>query len=101
MALAVMLLMTPAALHRIVWAGEDSENLLTTGGALTILALLPLALGMAGDAYVVLARERRCYRRRLRAAGPARDVGTAGRLLTAGGGGGRVMFRSCSERIRV
>jgi hypothetical protein len=55
-ALAVMLLMTPAALHRIVWAGEDSENLLTTGGALTILALLPLALGMAGDAYVVLAR---------------------------------------------
>jgi hypothetical protein len=55
-AVAVMLLMTPAALHRIVWAGEDSEMLLTTGGALTTLALLPLALGMAGDAYVVLAR---------------------------------------------
>jgi hypothetical protein len=55
-ALAVMLLMTPAALHRIVWAGEDSEIFLTTGGALTTLALLPLALGMAGDAYVVLAR---------------------------------------------
>jgi hypothetical protein len=55
-ALAVMLLMTPAALHRIVWAGEDSEALLSTGGTLTTLALLPLALGMGGDAYVVLAR---------------------------------------------
>jgi hypothetical protein len=55
-ALAVMLLMTPAALHRIVWSGEDSEILLTTGSALTTTALLPLALGMGGDAYVVLAR---------------------------------------------
>ena len=55
-ALAVVLLITPAALHRIVWAGEDCETLLRTGGHITILALLPLALGMAGDAYVVLAR---------------------------------------------
>jgi hypothetical protein len=55
-ALSVTLLMTPAALHRIVWSGEDSEMLVTTGGHLTILALLPLALGMSGDAYVVLAR---------------------------------------------
>jgi hypothetical protein len=54
--LAVILLVTPAALHRIVWAGEDSEGLLRSGGRLTLMALVPLALGMAGDAYVVFAR---------------------------------------------
>ena len=55
-ALSVILLVTPAALHRIVWAGEDSEELLRLGGRLTLAALVPLALGMAGDAYVVFAR---------------------------------------------
>jgi hypothetical protein len=54
-ALAVVLLITPAALHRIV-SGEESEAVLRTGGRITVLALLPLALGMAGDAYVVFAR---------------------------------------------
>jgi peptidoglycan biosynthesis protein MviN/MurJ (putative lipid II flippase) len=55
-ALAVILLITPAALHRIVWAGEDSEALLRTGGRVVMAALVPLALGMTGDAYVVFAR---------------------------------------------
>ena len=55
-ALVVVLLITPAALHRIVWSGEENETVLRTGSRITILALLPLALGMAGDAYVVLAR---------------------------------------------
>jgi Family of unknown function (DUF6328) len=55
-ALAVVLLITPAALHRIVWAGEDSDAFLRIGGRITGLALLPLALGMSGDGYVVLAR---------------------------------------------
>jgi hypothetical protein len=55
-ALAVVLLITPAALHRIVWAGEESEALLAIGGRLTAIALLPLAFGMTGDAYVVLDR---------------------------------------------
>lgn len=53
---AVILLITPAALHRIVWAGEDSETLLRAGGWVTVAALVPLALGMTGDTYVVLAR---------------------------------------------
>lgn len=53
---AVTLLMTPAALHRIVWAGEDSEEVLRTGGPITVAALLPLALGLSADAYVVFAR---------------------------------------------
>jgi hypothetical protein len=55
-ALTVILLVTPAALHRIVWAGEDSEALLQTGGQVTVAALVPLALGMVGDAYVVFTR---------------------------------------------
>jgi hypothetical protein len=55
-ALTVVLLITPAALHRIVWAGEESEEVLRTGSCITILALLPLACGMAADAYVVFAR---------------------------------------------
>jgi hypothetical protein len=54
--LSVTLLMTPAALHRIVWAGEDTEAVLRIGGPLTVAALLPLALGMSADAYVVFAR---------------------------------------------
>jgi hypothetical protein len=55
-ALSIALLMTPAAIHRIVWAGEDSEALLRTGGRITVLAMLPLAVGMAADSYVVLSR---------------------------------------------
>ena len=55
-ALAVVLLITPAALHRIVWAGEESSTLLTIGGRITAISLLPLAVGMTGDAYVVLER---------------------------------------------
>ena len=54
--LSVALLMTPPALHRIVWAGEDTEAVLRTGGPITVAALLPLALGMSADAYVVFAR---------------------------------------------
>ena len=55
-ALAVILLVTPAALHRIVWAGEDSEAFLQIGGQVTVAALVPLAFGMAGDVYVVFVR---------------------------------------------
>jgi len=55
-ALSVILLITPAAMHRLVWGGEDSIDLLRIGGRITIAALLPLALGTAGDAYVVFAR---------------------------------------------
>jgi len=47
--------MTPPALHRIVWAGEDTEDILRTGGPITVAALFPLAFGMAADTYVVLA----------------------------------------------
>jgi hypothetical protein len=53
-ALSVALLITPAALHRIVWAGEDTEAVLRIGGRITIVALLPLAVGIAADTFVVL-----------------------------------------------
>jgi len=55
-ALSVTLLITPAAIHRIVWAGEDSETFLRIGGRITIAALAPLAVGMAADCYVVMPR---------------------------------------------
>jgi uncharacterized protein DUF6328 len=55
-ALAVMLLMAPAAYHRIVWGGEDSEEFQRTGSLLMTAATVPLAFGLAGDAYVVIAK---------------------------------------------
>ena len=36
-ALSVVLLITPAALHRIVWAGEDTEAVFRIGGRITVL----------------------------------------------------------------
>jgi Family of unknown function (DUF6328) len=55
-ALAVILLVAPAAYHRIVYAGEDSENMHRVGSALVTAATVPLALGMAGDIYVVIGK---------------------------------------------
>ena len=55
-ALAVMMLMAPASYHRIVYAGEDTEDMYRVGSALVIAATLPLGLGLAGDVYVVIAK---------------------------------------------
>ena len=55
-ALAVMLLMAPAPYHRIVYAGEDTEDVYRVGSALVTGATLPLGLGLAGDVYVVMER---------------------------------------------
>jgi hypothetical protein len=55
-ALAIMLLMAPAAYHRIVYAGEDTAEMHRTGSILVTAATLPLALGLAGDIYVVMAK---------------------------------------------
>ena len=51
-ALSVVLLMTPAALHRIAFAGEDTPSFFTLGSWFVILAPAPLAIGIAGDLYV-------------------------------------------------
>jgi len=55
-ALAVMLLMAPAAYHRIVYAGEDAQDMHRVGSALVTGATAPLALGLAGDIYVVIGK---------------------------------------------
>jgi len=55
-ALAVMLLVAPAAYHRIVYAGEDSDDMHRVGSMLVPAATVPLALGMAGDIYVVIGK---------------------------------------------
>jgi hypothetical protein len=51
-ALAVILLMTPAALHRIAYRGEDNETFFRSGSALVIAAAFPLAVGVSANVYV-------------------------------------------------
>jgi Family of unknown function (DUF6328) len=55
-ALAIVMLMAPAAYHRIVYAGEDTQDMYRIGSALVTVATVPLALGLAGDIYVVVAK---------------------------------------------
>ena len=51
--LSVLLLMAPAAYHRIVYAGEDSIQFHKIGSWLITVSTVPLALGLAMDVYVV------------------------------------------------
>ena len=55
-ALATIVLMAPAAYHRIVERGEDSERFHGFAGRMILIALALLAPGFAGDLYVVLVR---------------------------------------------
>ena len=52
-ALSTVLLMTPAAYHRIVYAGEASQRFLELAGRFIVAATVALALGLAADVYVV------------------------------------------------
>jgi hypothetical protein len=54
MALAMILLMTPAPYHRLVEDGENTERFDRVGTSFVLAALVPLALALAGDSYVVL-----------------------------------------------
>ncbi len=54
MALAVMLLMAPAPFHRIAADGDATARVNRFGVNALIAAMVPLALGMSGDFYVVL-----------------------------------------------
>jgi hypothetical protein len=51
--LNVIVLMAPAALHRLSFGGEDSEAFLRLGSALLITAPMLLALAVAAELYVV------------------------------------------------
>ena len=50
---STILLMTPAAYHRIVLEGEETEELHRLAGRFLLAAMLPLGLGMCGDLFVV------------------------------------------------
>jgi hypothetical protein len=54
--IAVILLMAPAALHRITFGGEDSQKFLAIGSVFVIAAPLPLALGIVLDVYVAASK---------------------------------------------
>jgi hypothetical protein len=52
-ALTIVLLITPAAYHRMVEQGEETEHFHRFASKILVAALVPLALGLAGDVYVV------------------------------------------------
>jgi hypothetical protein len=54
MALATILLMTPAAYHRIVEGGADTERFHRFAARMILLAMVPLALGLSADVVVVV-----------------------------------------------
>ena len=51
-ALTVILLLAPAALHRVAFEGNDTPDVLRLGSQLVTLATVPLALGLAAAVYV-------------------------------------------------
>ena len=54
MALSIILLMTPAAYHRIVEKGEETEHFHRVASYFLIAAMVPLPIGICGDFFVVL-----------------------------------------------
>jgi hypothetical protein len=55
-ALTVILLMTPAAIHRITFGGEDSERFHAIGSRFIVAAAVPLGLGISLELFVALVR---------------------------------------------
>ena len=53
-ALVIVLLITPAAYHRLVEEGEETEHFHRFASKILVAALVPLALSLAGDVYVVV-----------------------------------------------
>ncbi len=53
-ALSIILLMAPAAYHRLVARGENDADVDRFGSAVMLLSLIPLALGLCGEIYVVV-----------------------------------------------
>jgi hypothetical protein len=54
LAASMVFLMAPAAFHRIVERGEDTERLHRFSSVMILTAMVPLGFGLAGDFYVVL-----------------------------------------------
>jgi hypothetical protein len=53
-AVTMILLIAPAAIHRIAFRGQDDEYFLQLGSKLITAALVPLAIGLALDFFVAL-----------------------------------------------
>lgn len=51
---SIVLLMTPAAYHRIVEEGEETAHFHRFASRILIAAMIPLALGVCGDFFVVM-----------------------------------------------
>jgi hypothetical protein len=51
--LTIILLMAPAAYHRLVYAGEESPHFHRIGSVLVTASTVPLAMGLSADMYVV------------------------------------------------
>ncbi len=54
--LAIALLISPAAVHRLGFFGEDDERVHRIGSVLVTAALVPLAAGIATDLYVAVGK---------------------------------------------
>ena len=52
-ALAIIFMMTPAAYHRLVERGEETEHFHRFSSRMLLASMIPLALGITGDFYVV------------------------------------------------
>lgn len=53
-ALTIVMLITPAAYHRMVEQGEETEHFHRFASKIIVAALVPLALALAADVYVVV-----------------------------------------------
>lgn len=54
LALSTVLLMTPAAYHRVVEQGDNTEHFHRFASRVVLMAMVPLGLAIAGDAYIVV-----------------------------------------------
>jgi len=54
--LSIVLLICPAAVHRMSFGGKDTARMHTIGSALVAAALAPMAVGISLDFYVAMAR---------------------------------------------
>ena len=55
-ALSAVCLIAPSAYHRLVYAGEDSEAFHKLGGRFIVAGSIALALGLACDTFVIVAK---------------------------------------------
>jgi hypothetical protein len=75
--LSVILLMAPAAYHRVAEGGENTPQLLKFAHLTILLATIPLALGISGDLFVVL--------QKVTGSAPIGAVGAIGSLVISYG----------------